>query len=79
MKMITFCLLFACVFGKNLEDPGVCKYNKERDEYPGGKFPRGFKWSLATAAYQIEGSPEVRFERAVNPRVLTEPIFFSRL
>ena len=32
-----------------------CAYNEERDKIPGGTFPENFKWSCATAAYQIEG------------------------
>ena len=28
---------------------------QERDTYTGGEFPTGFKWSAATASYQIEG------------------------
>jgi len=36
--------------------PDVCNYNEERDSFPGGEFPSGFQWSLATASYQIEGS-----------------------
>lgn len=28
---------------------------KDRDTYTGGSFPPGFKWSAATASYQIEG------------------------
>ena len=32
-----------------------CAYNVERDKIPGGNFPEHFKWSCATAAYQIEG------------------------
>ena len=38
--------------------PDKCYYNAERDEFTGGEFPADFKWSLATAAYQIEGSHE---------------------
>ena len=30
--------------------------NAERDRIPGGQFPEGFKWSCATASYQIEGA-----------------------
>ena len=33
-----------------------CAFNAERDNIPGGKFPTGFKWSCATASYQIEGA-----------------------
>ena len=33
-----------------------CAFNAERDNIPGGKFPAGFKWSCATASYQIEGA-----------------------
>ena len=32
-----------------------CAYNEERDKIPGGNFPENFKWSCATAAFQIEG------------------------
>ena len=32
--------------------------NAERDRIPGGQFPDGFKWSCATASYQIEGAWE---------------------
>ena len=32
-----------------------CAPNEERDKIPGGVFPEGFKWSCATAAFQIEG------------------------
>jgi len=39
--------------------PAKCSYNAARDEFPGGSFPKGFKWSLATASYQIEGSWDV--------------------
>jgi len=38
------------------EDPPICKYDLERDSFPGGHFPKDFRWSLATAAYQIEGA-----------------------
>ena len=33
-----------------------CAFNAERDNIPGGTFPTGFKWSCATASYQIEGA-----------------------
>jgi len=33
-----------------------CAANAERDRIPGGQFPEGFKWSCATASYQIEGA-----------------------
>ena len=33
--------------------PEKCKYDPARDEFPGGKFPENFGWSLATAAYQV--------------------------
>ena len=33
-----------------------CAPNAERDNTPGGKFPDGFIWCAATAAYQIEGN-----------------------
>lgn len=33
--------------------PEKCKYNPARDDFPGGKFPVNFGWSLATAAYQV--------------------------
>ena len=35
-----------------------CAANAERDRIPGGQFPDGFKWSCATASYQIEGAWE---------------------
>ena len=38
------------------EDPPICNYDPERDSFPGGHFPKDFRWSLATAAYQIEGA-----------------------
>lgn len=38
-----------------MSDPKLCAYNAERDSFLGGEFPREFRWSLATAAYQIEG------------------------
>lgn len=34
-------------------DKENCKYNSKRDDTPGGQFPEGFHWSLATAAYQV--------------------------
>ena len=40
---------------KLLDDPAICAYNPDRDDFPGGDFPKDFRWSLATAAYQIEG------------------------
>ena len=33
-----------------------CAPDAERDNTPGGKFPDGFIWCAATAAYQIEGA-----------------------
>jgi len=33
-----------------------CAFSAERDNIPGGSFPAGFKWSCATASYQIEGA-----------------------
>jgi len=33
-----------------------CAFNAERDNIPGGTFPTDFKWSCATASYQIEGA-----------------------
>jgi len=38
------------------DDPAICAYNATRDDFPGGDFPADFRWSLATAAYQIEGA-----------------------
>jgi len=52
IKMIYLLLLL----GVRADDPSACGYDAERDEFPGGKFPDGFIWSLATASYQIEGS-----------------------
>ena len=40
------------------DEPDVCNYNQDRDSFPGGDFPPDFRWSLATAAYQIEGAWE---------------------
>ena len=37
------------------EEYAKCAYDPERDDFKGGDFPADFKWSLATAAYQIEG------------------------
>jgi len=39
-----------------IAEPQVCKFNPERDHFRGGYFPKNFRWSLATAAYQIEGA-----------------------
>ena len=51
---------FIFVTGVLTQDiPAKCSYNAARDEFPGGSFPKGFKWSLATASYQIEGSWDV--------------------
>lgn len=54
--------LFGFVTAKTLtndvnltDDPAICAYNPDRDDFPGGSFPKDFRWSLATAAYQIEG------------------------
>jgi len=33
-----------------------CQPDAERDSFTAGKFPDNFKWSFATAAYQIEGA-----------------------
>jgi len=33
-----------------------CQPNAARDSITSGEFPKGFKWSFATAAYQIEGA-----------------------
>ena len=37
-------------------DPPICNYDPDRDTFPGGHFPDNFRWSLATASYQIEGA-----------------------
>jgi len=38
------------------DDPPICNYDPDRDSFAGGHFPKDFRWSLATAAYQIEGA-----------------------
>ena len=52
-------ILFFLLLWVKADDPAACGYHQDRDEYPGGKFPDGFIWSLATASYQIEGSWDV--------------------
>jgi len=47
------------------DDPAICAYNPDRDDFPGGDFPKDFRWSLATAAYQIEGGVNEEFYQMV--------------
>ena len=53
--MILSLLLVAC---SRASDPPICNYDPDRDNFPGGHFPDDFRWSLATASYQIEGAWE---------------------
>ena len=46
-------ILSYCAFAQDL--PAKCNYNATRDEFKGGDFPDKFRWSVATASYQIEG------------------------
>ena len=52
-KTPTFIRSFDSIERKS--DSQHCAPNAERDNTPGGKFPDGFIWCAATAAYQIEG------------------------
>lgn len=45
-------VIFSCAAAQSFK----CDYNEERDSWGGGDFGSGFRWSLATASYQIEGS-----------------------
>ena len=56
MTKLKVFLFYICAVVKSEELPQKCAYSSERDEFSGGEFPSDFKWSLATAAYQIEGS-----------------------
>merc|ERR1711953_1091566 len=59
MKLLGSTILAAALGARNDDLTGTeakCLPDVERDSFLAGKFPDNFKWSFATAAYQIEGA-----------------------